>query len=71
MADLCESKASLVYVVSFRIVRAQWLRALTTLPEVLSSNTSNHMVAHKSLYWDQMLSFAVSEDSDSVLTHMK
>jgi hypothetical protein len=26
---------------------AQWLRALTALPEVLSSIPSNHMVAHK------------------------
>jgi hypothetical protein len=25
---------------------AQWLRALTVLPEVLSSNPSNHMVVH-------------------------
>jgi hypothetical protein len=25
---------------------AQWLRALTALPEVLNSNPSNHMVAH-------------------------
>jgi hypothetical protein len=25
---------------------AQWVRALTALPEVLSSNPSNHMVAH-------------------------
>jgi hypothetical protein len=25
---------------------AQWLRALTALPEVLSSNPSNHMVTH-------------------------
>jgi hypothetical protein len=25
---------------------AQWLRALTALPKVLSSNASNHMVAH-------------------------
>jgi hypothetical protein len=25
---------------------AQWLRALTALPEVLSSIPSNHMVAH-------------------------
>jgi hypothetical protein len=25
---------------------AQWLRALTALPKVLSSNPSNHMVAH-------------------------
>jgi hypothetical protein len=28
---------------------AQWLRALTALPEVLSSIPSNHMVAHKHL----------------------
>jgi hypothetical protein len=26
---------------------AQWLRALTALPEVLSLIPSNHMVAHK------------------------
>ena len=25
---------------------ALWLRALTALPEILSSNPSNHMVAH-------------------------
>ena len=30
---------------------AQLLRALTALPEVLSSISSNHMVAHKHLYW--------------------
>jgi len=28
---------------------AQWLRALTALPEVLRSNPSNHMVAHNHL----------------------
>jgi hypothetical protein len=28
---------------------AQWLRALTALPEVLSSIPSNHMVAHNNL----------------------
>jgi len=28
---------------------AQWLRALTALPEDLSSNPSNHMVAHNHL----------------------
>jgi hypothetical protein len=28
---------------------AQRLRALTVLPEVLSSNPSNHMVAHSNL----------------------
>jgi len=27
----------------------QWLRALTAHPEVLSSNPSNHMVAHNHL----------------------
>ena len=25
---------------------AQWVRALTALPKILSSNPSNHMVAH-------------------------
>jgi hypothetical protein len=28
---------------------AQWLRAPTALPEVLSSNPSNHMVVHNHL----------------------
>jgi hypothetical protein len=28
---------------------AQWLKALATLPEVQSSNPSNHMVAHNYL----------------------
>jgi hypothetical protein len=28
---------------------AQWLRALTILPEVLSSNPSNHIVLHNDL----------------------
>jgi hypothetical protein len=31
---------------------AQWLRALTALPEVLSSVPSNHMVAHNHLQCD-------------------
>jgi hypothetical protein len=30
------------------------LRALTALPEVLSSNSSNHVVAHNHLEWDLM-----------------
>jgi hypothetical protein len=30
---------------------AQWLRALTALPEVLSSIPSNHMVSHNHLEW--------------------
>jgi hypothetical protein len=46
---------------------AQRLRALSALPEVLSSIPSNHMV----LKWDLMPSSGVSEDSDSVLTYMK
>jgi hypothetical protein len=28
---------------------AQWVRALTALPKVLSSNPNNHMVAHNHL----------------------
>ena len=47
----------------------QQLRALTTLPEVLSSNPSNHMVAHSHLKWDPMPSSGVSKDIDSVLIH--
>jgi len=31
---------------------AQWLRALTALPEVLSSIPSNYMVARNHLKWD-------------------
>jgi len=50
---------------------AQRLRALTALPEVLSSNPSNHMVAHNHLQWDLMPSSGVSEDSDNVLIYRK
>ena len=59
-ADVCEFKASLVYIGNIsRIARAkqrntasgtremaQWLRAPTALPEVLGSTPSNHMVVH-------------------------
>jgi hypothetical protein len=45
----------------------QLLRALTALPEVLSSIPSNHMVAHNHLQWDLMLSSGVSEDSYDIL----
>jgi len=45
---------------------AQWLRALTALPEVLSSNPSKHMAAYNHLEWALMPS-SVSEDSYSVL----
>jgi hypothetical protein len=50
---------------------AQQLRALTTLPEVLSLIPSNHMVSHNHLKWDPMLPSSVSEDSESVPTYMK
>jgi len=39
---------------------AQRVRALTALPEVLSSNPSNHMVAHSHLKWDPMPSSGMS-----------
>jgi hypothetical protein len=47
---------------------AQWLRAVTTLPEVLSSIPGNHVVvAHNHLEWNLMPLSGVSEDSYSVL----
>jgi hypothetical protein len=50
---------------------AQWLRALTLLPEVLSSIPSNYMVTHNHLYWNPMPSSGVSEDSYSVRIYIK
>jgi hypothetical protein len=50
---------------------AQWLRGLTVLPEVLGSIPSNYMVAHSHLKWDMVPSSGVSEDSDSILIHIK
>jgi|UPI00001F698C hypothetical protein len=50
---------------------AQQLRALTALPEVLSSIPSNHMLAHNYLYWDTMPSSGVSEEHNSALTYIK
>jgi hypothetical protein len=47
---------------------AQWVRALTALPEVLSSIPSNHMVAQNHLEWDLMPSSGVHKDS--VLTYI-
>jgi hypothetical protein len=38
---------------------AQLLRALTVLPEVLSSIPSNHLEAHKHMEWDLMPSSGV------------
>jgi hypothetical protein len=50
---------------------AQQLKALTALPEVLSSIPSNQMVAHNHLQWNLMPSSDVSEGSYSVLIHIK
>ena len=47
---------------------AQQLRALTAFPEVLSSNLSNHMVAHNHMQWNPMPFSGVSKDSYGVLT---
>ena len=46
---------------------AQWLRALTALPEVLSSIPSNHIVAYSHVLQDLMPSSGVAEDSNNVL----
>jgi hypothetical protein len=37
------------FVFVFVFLMTQWVRALTALPKVLSSNPSNHMVAHNHL----------------------
>jgi hypothetical protein len=50
---------------------AQQLRVLIALPEVLSSIPSNHMATYNPMYWDLMPSSGVSEDSNSIPTHMK
>jgi hypothetical protein len=50
---------------------AQQLTALTALPEVLSSISSNHMTAHNQLQWGLMPSFGVSEESNGVLIYIK
>jgi hypothetical protein len=47
------------------------LRALTALPEVLSSISSNPMVAHNHMSRALMPSSGVSQDGDSVLTYIK
>ena len=46
---------------------AQWLRALNALPEVLSSISSIHMVAHGS----DALSWHVGVHADRALLHFK
>jgi DNA repair protein RadC len=50
---------------------AQRLRAPTALLKVLSSNPSNHMVAHNHPQRDLTPCSEVSEDSYSVLTYNK
>jgi hypothetical protein len=50
---------------------AQQLRALTALPEVLSSIPSNHMLAHNHLQWELMSSSGVSEESNGVVIYIK
>jgi hypothetical protein len=49
---------------------AQQFIALTALPEVLSTIPSNHMVVITICNWDPMLSSGVSEENDSIPTHM-
>jgi hypothetical protein len=46
---------------------AQWLRAPTTLPEVLSSTPSNYIVAHNHL----MPSSGVFEENNGILIYIK
>jgi hypothetical protein len=36
--------------------KAQWLGALTALPEVLTSIPSKHMASHNNIYWNLMAS---------------
>ena len=43
---------------------AQYRRALTVLPEVLSSIPSNRIVVHNHLQWGLMPSLGVSEESN-------
>ena len=50
---------------------AQQLRALTALPEALSSIPSNHTEAYNHVEWDRMPSAGVFEDSYNVLIHKK
>jgi len=42
---------------------AQWLRALTALPKVLSSIPSNHMVAHNHLTTPDALFWCVKDSA--------
>jgi hypothetical protein len=48
---------------------AQWLSALTALPEVICSNPSNHMVAHNHLLWDPIHSSSVCLKTAAVYSY--
>jgi hypothetical protein len=64
-------KVELLKSVAWAGEMAQQVRAPTALPKVLSSNPSNHMVAHNHPERDLMLFSGVSEDSYSILTYNK
>jgi len=64
-----EVKNNVTFSSSLAAEMAQQLRALTALPEDLSSIPSNHTVAHNLLSWDPMPSSGVTEDSSSALTY--
>jgi hypothetical protein len=49
IASLTGEQALLRIFLSWDGEMAQWLRALTALPQVLSSIPSNHMMAHNHL----------------------
>ena len=48
---------------------AQWLKALTALPEVLSLIPSNHMVAHNHLQWYPMPSSGICLKTAAVYSY--
>jgi hypothetical protein len=50
---------------------AQRLRALTVLPEVLSSIPSNHMVAHNHLLWDPIPSSGGLKPATVIFIYIK
>jgi hypothetical protein len=69
--DYCDETLSQEAKIRAREMAGGGLRALTVLPEVLSSIPSIHMVAHNHLEWDPMPSSGVSEDSHRVLIYIK
>ena len=50
---------------------AQWLRTLTTLPEVLSTISSKHMMVHNTPVVGSNVLISMFEDSYSVLKYIK